>query len=814
MSSILYDLQKELREDLARLEYNNLKEINEARYTDLKERFENLDKRLSTCDNDNPGNTLPLKMEYAKISADLDFYLTFLNGSNEVYAYKTSKIKEALENLLKRLDSNNYKEVEQELNDTLAFYKSLIDTSINALEVVSLIDEIRYGIFKQKMESQIVDDTFLVREYLVYILKDIRDVVDNPNVSTLIKDRLKKYLIDKTSIVNDYKIIAILINLSSRSDITEERIDFELNERKYYHSNDLEKDYKSIDNVKGYSNIDQLEASKIYGIESMEFINRASKTFIAKLSNNSNESVIRDINYLNKIGFQNWLLVFKGIIIERSLYFVHYFKSFKEILLSLKMNDVADLMDVAIIAYMDEFNKEETLNLLSSYAINTNNEYIIRYMLQKNSSYFNRDQLEIIIESNNWRLLEALENTNNINIMADYLQILESKGKDYKRQLDRYLELSGYNEEQKKGFLMACLKGNNIYSKPIYLEKLAEYNDSESFIILIKNAEVGRNILYIFDHIKNPKIKEDVANYIYREIDRICEYSYTYDKKDKKFWDLEQTHIDNRFSAYFASKKMSINTDINNINALICEYGSLKLDWTRILLTVYHDKKEKLSDEVLEIYCAYYEKKLAEENVTLEEQIEKILPESAKGRLELIVYLAHKGLNVGNMILNYGLNDTSYQDIYIEAIKNCKDSFNRLYYYQRFMAKNNELSEDCPLLKITSIDYDYDVIFLSNEELEEMKKATEGNPEKINALEVRLRKYYWDLVKLLGQVQDLPVKRRIVMYVARSNYKEHINYIATNYGEYLDLLMENVTDYNIQTDLMSLYNENMMQWRK
>lgn len=813
MSSILYDLQKELREDIARLEYNNLKEVNEARYTDLKERFENLDKRLSTCDNDNPGNTLPLKMEYAKISADLDFYLTFLNGSNEVYAYKTSKIKEALENLLKRLDSNNYKEVEQELNDTLTFYKSLIDNSINALEVVSLIDEIRYGIFKQKMENQIIDDTFLVREYLVYILKDIRDVVDNPNVSPLIKDRLKKYLIDKTGIVNDYKIIVILINLSSRSDITEERIGFELNERKYYHSNDLEKDYESMKNV-GNSLEDVRNIAEVYEIEikSMEYINRISKKFIAKLS--SNEGVSGDIYYLNEIGFQNWLLVFKGIIVECSLYFVKYFERFKKILLSLKMNDVADLMDVAIIAYMDEFDKEDTLHLLSGYGINTNNEYIIRYMLQKNSSYFNRDRLETIIESNNWRLLEALENTNNINIMADYLQILESKGKDYRRQLDRYLELSGYNEEQKKGFLMACLKGNNIYSKSIYLEKLEEYNDSELFIILIKNAELGANLLFIFDHIKNPKIKEDVANYIYREIDRICEYSYTYDKKDKKFWDLEQTHIDNRFSAYLNSKKVNRNTDINNINALICEYGSLKLDWTRILLTVYHDKKEKLNDEALEIYCAYYEKKLAEENVTLEEQIEKILPESAKGRLELIVYLAHKGLNVGNMILNYGLNDTSYQDIYIEAIKNCKDSFNRLYYYQRFMAKNNELSEDCPLLKITSIDYDYDVIFLSNEELEEMKKATEGNPEKINALEVRLRKYYWDLVKLLEQVQDLPIKRRIVMYVARSNYKEHINYIATNYGEYLDLLMENVTDYNIQTDLMSLYNENMMQWRK
>ncbi len=132
-------LQNLIREDLNKMEMLNLKEVNPAKYNDLLSRFTALDKELAILTNGNPANTVSLKMKYARISAELDFYLTFLNGTNEVYAYKITKIKEALENLLKRLNNSNYKEIEEELKNTLDYFADILDNAVNSVELNELI---------------------------------------------------------------------------------------------------------------------------------------------------------------------------------------------------------------------------------------------------------------------------------------------------------------------------------------------------------------------------------------------------------------------------------------------------------------------------------------------------------------------------------------------------------------------------------------------------------------------------------------------------------------------------------------------------
>ena len=102
------------------------------------------------------------------------------------------------------------------------------------------------------------------------------------------------------------------------------------------------------------------------------------------------------------------------------------------------------------------------------------------------------------------------------------------------------------------------------------------------------------------------------------------------------------------------------------------------------------------------------------------------------------------------------------------------------------------------------------MILLTNKELEEVKnQISTSDGEKANYLDAKLRRYYWDLIKLMEVLSGVE-RRRIALYIARSNYAEHINYIATNYGEYLDLLMENVADYGIRASLMNANSSPMV----
>lgn len=818
MNKIVDELQHLIREDLNKIEVLNLKEVNTSKYNDLKERYMALDKELALLIDNNPGSTLPLKWKYAKISAELDFYLTFLNGTGEVYAHKTNKIKMALEKLLVRLDNSNYVEIEHELKDTLDYFEDVLDNAAHTVEINDLIEKIRYSIAKCKLENQIIAPLFIIEQYLVYIINDINTILANEKTSPLIKERLQKYAINPDGIQSDYQTVLILINLSSREEITPQELKYELEEREYYEEGELEQDYKYV----GFKIYESTQASNLYNINSLERLPSIIKDFLTKLEDNLYFGLKNDIKYIMASGFTHWVDFFKGLIVEsNNIFDDEIFARIKEYFLY--NSELKHAFNCAVIAYLDEIKGRGTLALknLKIYAIHNHIEYLIRYFIN-HDMFIDKDFINTVIKMNNQRLNAALDNSNIAILTYDYVGILRKNNLDYHMQLKKYFLLTGFTKEQQAEYLLATIKPGEMTLYKIELEFLEEYGNENYFITLLKKAQNVEEMLFIVDGIKNEQIKSKVENYIYEELDKIYNKISTKieDYAHNPFDKLTNSGSDNRFTAYYNSKSLDgakKSNDRVSIRKLILDYGKANLDWQSILVSVYYDTDDVLDEEEATIYCEYYENLLKQKEITLEEEMEKVFSSDKEAfrRLMLIVYLAYKGKYLGNLILNYHLTDAyHYQNLFLEAIKNSQDKLNRLSYYQKLMSQNNRFYEEFKndSHPVSKLNLDLDLVLLSNQELAEIRKEiAESEEQKANLLDIKLRKYFWDLVKLLNQDLSEGSKTRIVMYIARSNYKEHINFIATNHGEYLELLIENISDMDIQAGLISIYNDNVAQ---
>ncbi len=222
---------------------------------------------------------------------------------------------------------------------------------------------------------------------------------------------------------------------------------------------------------------------------------------------------------------------------------------------------------------------------------------------------------------------------------------------------------------------------------------------------------------------------------------------------------------------------------------MINEYPSSVIDFLKYL----HAKEIiSLPTEALSIFKQYYQEKIDNENVSLSDRVHNTLSKSAAyyqdipDIIELLTYIMLDG-TINNEILMYAKTmsfASNLNDLFVAAVGNTKLPYLRA----SFAPKLHYLSAS-----------DWNIIFLSDKEKEDIL----NNGDSEDAKDLKFRKYYGDLLKLIPSVPE-NIKYRIVIEITKSKIEEYINYIVVNYPELIDIILENTDDNNLYKKIMEM----------
>lgn len=93
---------------------------------------------------------------------------------------------------------------------------------------------------------------------------------------------------------------------------------------------------------------------------------------------------------------------------------------------------------------------------------------------------------------------------------------------------------------------------------------------------------------------------------------------------------------------------------------------------------------------------------------------------------------------------------------------------------------------------------DWNIVFLSDYELQSLMEIQDEDEEIKN---LKLRKYYGDLLKLIDLVPS-NIQMRIIIYLAQSGIKEYLQFIVSHYPEYKEIVLANISDPNLYQELI------------
>ena len=259
----------------------------------------------------------------------------------------------------------------------------------------------------------------------------------------------------------------------------------------------------------------------------------------------------------------------------------------------------------------------------------------------------------------------------------------------------------------------------------------------------------------------------------------------------KKLSDKEQEEFNKYF--YLGDKELFFDTvkSIKHDFALnmILEYPESVVEFLKYL---FGAEIINLPSTTLDIFVNYYEKKINQENIDLNDRVHNTLSKSAvyyedaKDMVELLTYTMAKGL-INNEILMYAKTmsfASNLNPLFIKAVINAKEPYLRASYASKLYSLNAS---------------EWNIIFLTDREKTELLSSEENNDVK----DLKLRKYYGDLLKLLS-VTPINIKNRIAIEIAKSSIEEYINYIVTRYPELIDILLENIEDNNLYKSIMEI----------
>jgi hypothetical protein len=189
--------------------------------------------------------------------------------------------------------------------------------------------------------------------------------------------------------------------------------------------------------------------------------------------------------------------------------------------------------------------------------------------------------------------------------------------------------------------------------------------------------------------------------------------------------------------------------------------------------------------------------------------------------IEFFIYVMYRGLLTPE-IMNYYKKYLFYSDgqfskssntsnLMAKAIINSKQNYNRPsfvatglkgYPYCGFSKQEKHIAakNNC-----VSTDFDFNIVFLTEKELNEIKN---DNNISLEVRMLRIRKYYGDLLKLIGLVPK-NIENRIVFEITKSGILEYLLYIKANYPEYMTSILANISNpelYHQLIDFNGAYN--------
>lgn len=832
-----------IAEELNKIETSGLEKVNFKLYTELKQACTSLDESISLYEL-KVGNIKwdDLINEWARIGALFDFYMD-TTGFKAVLDNQIFEVKQNLERVASELNKDNYELIEKKFQATKDLYANILNAGFNTLEIKELTNRFNYQILKYKIADFILDDSNDFDIYILFILNDIENILNSNEVSSNIKDNLRIYKVDNSLIRDNFiKVMRLIVLAETKKQVSDAELNNYINSVIYKES-DIKKEYhEPSKEIQGNAETVPGDLKKIFEYfkeDAKEMVPAAILNQIRISGSITHRSVC--VETLINNNFKDVRYLFDALLANKQTkWAIELKKKFAE-----NGIDVSYELNCAFIAYKDTLSSED----LANYIIKTNNEYFINYIIKNKIDVFDEEFINYIVSSNNSALMTYLEeNILNISleIVLDSILNSELKKKSIKNAIsknvsdkERLTYIFGLFAEIKNEDLINFINEIIIGLQDINI--LCEY-------VRIQKGYFSDNIIRILEQMPESEFKRQLLNIFY---DINSTYGKTLIRNDNNSWEETETAFrisDNQFTslnmfeAAYVSKKLSSGNDVLKFAKI---HYKARLNWQRlyVLSKKLSEKKQEefnkyfylgnkklfldtvksfnhsfalnmileypesvvdflkylfsaeiinLPSTTLDIFVNYYEAKINQENIDLNDRVHNTLSkfvayyEDAKDMVELLTYIMAKGI-ISNEILMYAKTmgfASNLNPLFIKAVINAKEPYLRASYASKLYSLNAN---------------EWNIIFLTNKEKTELLSSEENNDVK----DLKLRKYYGDLLKLLS-VAPINIKNRIAIEISKSSIEEYINYIVTRYPELIDILLENIEDNNLYKRIMEI----------
>lgn len=844
------DLMEIINKDIEKLDSSNLEQADAKSYFYFQKQLKQLLQRCTIMNNDSsltllPNTYLSLLSDWSKISAKIDFYLDFEGGKELIAKYQIARIKEDLRNILRSISFDNVEIAKAKLKEYLTFCENVFVNSADmterkilvskVVEVRDLIKKLEYQIYKyENPETRKLPND--LKEYTSLVVADIKNILKDKQISAPLKNELKKYLVDVSVIEKSFdKVVRLIMIASSNPNITEEELNSLLyvkpkkeNKTRTYIAKDLTGTQDNVnDYIKKYKYFEDLV--DIY-------IKYSEYDSIIVLWDKYKNKTDSDVSYLIAKLVEDdapFDYVIEGIIANSS-------RVTQKDLIDLRRElekygeEYVSILDDAVVMYKEKIWGTE----LIPYIRLSVNEDLIAYILTiKDSNDYYMDTINtFIIEygltTNNPIMVAAIESRE----LIDFKHFFEYNLSDEVRvqYLNKYFNKKEIPDEKKQKTLIELyFRVKNDYFKNYIIVRMLEYNDASLFFKLFDTFVlngVGKfdmnKVLEVLAFIPESKLKEKVLDYLYGNSNAI-----SFEVSNAR--SLDSLKNMNMFEAYYMSSKKLYaseyldlarqfgNSRLNWGNILIKWDNSYNLQYEELLRLFYKNNrseflkivevkslnkclvKELISEipsairdfislldmsEILELgtitkeaFVSYYEEEMAQGKISITDKTNLVLgSDNKEDILKLLVYIWIKGL-LNADILIYKDKLKPYIPLILDGLRNIQNAYLKPSYILSLTDGMDIISEEYG-----------SIMFMTENDKNEILNSNEDSRIK----NIRMRKYYGDLLKLLKKAQG-SIFAKIVLEIAKSKIKEYIVYLRDNYPESIDIILSYITDIDI-----------------
>lgn len=815
--------------NIAKLEKTGLLIIDNEKYNYFKNKFSDLKRQMLEYADDmrikgldyNWNLPIDFKAHYANLTVEFDFYLKSLGGNKNIYDYRINNFLEKLQELLAKLTDDNYEEVNSQLEEKISFYKKIDGISLEDDRIRNILTEFHYKLLKYKIKKLVIDDTCSVQEYLPFIIFDIKSILNSNETPHWVREELSMYLLDSNSIVNNLVKVILLINIGlNKENVTKEELEILLS-KTYYEESEIKKEYKepSQEIIGNASTVSDDYLEKIFEYWPSDAKEMVPAAILNNLRIYSCINYVPIVNTLVKNNFNDIKYLVEALLVN------NYFNVALGLrnLFSHRDKKYCFLFDEAVIVYREDIKPED----LAEYIIESENEYLIRYIIDSgNKAFFTKELIKWAINENIRELIAYIEANNLLTIEVILSYIFEVNDKFFNYCLENIISSNDIN---------TIIRFIDRWDDKIYYD----------------------SVFLLIDSISNDSLKEKVLNYFYEEISTKTTRAYNYLIRYKSSFPKTSTSKSfiikfNIFEASILSDGIIASDDIDDVNNFVSKYYMVRLNWQNIIqyISNYHISKTleilkyfylgnkylffelinvnstianyiikeipesindflcylsisdiiQLPEATLVMFANNLEEELRDKNITLEEYLLKYL-EDTRLLKKPLAYIMYRGLLDTklmfylNKVMFSTCNGKNYKNVYssliLQAIKKAKKNYLRPSMILQGL-------NGMPIVDDKDNRIDWNIVFLSDYEL---KLLMENQDEDEEIKNLKLRKYYGDLLKLIDLVPS-NIQMRIIISLAQSGIKEYLQFILSNYPEYREIVLSNISDSNLYHELI------------